>query len=122
MSNVNLCPILCETCGHLLPNMFHSKRCHQKHTFSCTLCPKSFSKSKYLLMHQKIHSESKFKCSICGQLLKSKVNLKTHHKHVHEFSNTYFYCHLCHCKYKQKFNLVKHMKKTFLQRFCLLNL
>ncbi|XP_067835256.1 zinc finger protein 420-like [Heptranchias perlo] len=51
--------------------------------FNCSLCRKSFTRSSYLLIHQRVHTgEKPFTCATCGRSFSQSSNL-TRHQRIH---------------------------------------
>lgn len=87
-------------------------KCHTALTYSCDLCPKSFSRKSGILQHkQVVHNDNRpFFCDICGNKFKTKQML---HKHQATHSEDRpFKCPQCPATFKLKGDLHSHEKKT----------
>jgi uncharacterized Zn-finger protein len=80
---------------------------HNKTSYVCHICNKSFVKKSYSVQHVKSHSE-KFSCHICNNKFTHHHHLNQHMK-IHE-DNKEYKCEVCGKDIRYKFNLVSHMK------------
>ncbi|XP_053197108.1 zinc finger protein ZFP2-like [Scomber japonicus] len=78
--------------------------------YKCPCCSKSFSLTKTLIRHVKIHTEDKaYRCQLCGRNFCQKSDL-VNHTRIHTGERPY-QCKQCHMTFVQKGNLVVHMRK-----------
>ena len=95
---------------------FSDERYCQKHISTCALsspvecgkCYKIFQNNTSLTAHMKIHAENE--CSFCNKIFKSKQAMQEHKGHVH-IKLTDKYCQFCKKIFETKFTLMRHMKQ-----------
>ena len=102
--------MLCQFCGYLLSNKYHSKICKEKIQFVCMECGKIFSKRKYLQKHEKVHNPSFFNCTYCIKTFSTKYNLGEHIKNFHEQCPKFKSCKICKAIFKRQSDLTRHEK------------
>ena len=107
--------VVCDICksefGSKSTLRLHKKR-HlpvSERPFKCPECDFAFCERKELVMHSKVHSDSKeFKCSKCHHRTRSIFTLRKHEK-VHS-SLKPFKCKLCPFECKLSSNLTRHVR------------
>uniref|UniRef100_A0A182R9M6 Zinc finger protein 865 n=1 Tax=Anopheles funestus TaxID=62324 RepID=A0A182R9M6_ANOFN len=78
-----------------------------EHSFECTICQQRFSRSSYLRLHQRIHSnERNFQCEICSKLFRTSSNLHAHLKTHTEERN--YVCGVCKRAFRTSRDLTSH--------------
>ncbi|XP_044729634.1 zinc finger protein 271-like [Chrysoperla carnea] len=100
--------------------------------FSCSICNKTFSLKRYLVLHKQIHSEEKsFSCDICDKSFSQQSTLAAH-KRIHSEEKSFscrfnkrislvqhkciqseekpFTCNICNIKYEQQSDLITHQR------------
>lgn len=85
------------------------KKYSKKGRFSCTVCSKKFSSSKYCELHEKRHnSDPSFFCKICDKGFLSKLNMSKHIVADHKPGQVR--CEMCDEVLPSLPDLLKHMK------------
>ena len=100
----------CDKCGKTFNNKVsldvHRKR-HNSEIVNCKLCAYSCPKTD-MKIHMRVHEEAKFKCAICGKMLKSKSSLNIHereHAGIKPFS-----CQVCGKSFPSNHSLKQHKR------------
>uniref|UniRef100_A0A1B0CDT2 C2H2-type domain-containing protein n=1 Tax=Lutzomyia longipalpis TaxID=7200 RepID=A0A1B0CDT2_LUTLO len=112
----------CDSCGKVFKWKHdatrHSRQCKKdkKSTFPCSICGISCPSATILQQHtavcgsiQKIE-QKKYKCQICGKLLKNRACLRSHMT-IHEESRPTFPCELCGQVFKWQKDMKRHYRK-----------
>jgi uncharacterized Zn-finger protein len=74
----------CKTCGRTFKRGYHLNRHNQEvhaqaRPYTCTMCPKAFSRPEHLKVHLMKHSEERpYTCEICGKTFTRVDALKSH--------------------------------------------
>lgn len=112
--------IICDICGTLFTTKYHMVRhIARKHrekmnfNYACHLCSKRFFLKYEVQRHMVKHDEGRpFQCVHCEKRFKTKSNLASHIKSVHNRAEIKsFPCSLCSCSYFHKRHLDYHMRK-----------
>ena len=115
---------ICEDCGKKFNNPGRLRRhklvLHTQYPRDCEECGKSCtSSSDYLEHFKEAHdigdSQELFTCEICARIVKGKVGLHMHKKHMH--GNEKFTCTECGKQYKSKESLKYHMAVAHLGEY-----
>ena len=101
----------CEKCGKAYNNKYsldnHIQYSHGA-MITCKLCNFSVQRARGLSKHMLTHEEAKFKCSICGKMLKTNKSLVIHereHAGIKPFS-----CQVCGKSFPSKPGLKQHKR------------
>ena len=96
---------LCETCGHIIPSRYHSRKCKGEIKIKCFYCEKTFSPN-LLKRHERIHFPATLSCQFCPLKFKRKDSLHNHIKFCHEDCSKLHICDICGSKevFKKIFN------------------
>ncbi|XP_052895445.1 zinc finger protein 551-like isoform X1 [Anopheles moucheti] len=79
----------------------------EANSFECSVCQQRFSRSSYLRLHQRIHSnERNFQCEICSKLFRTSSNLHAHLKTHTEERN--YVCGVCKRAFRTSRDLASH--------------
>ncbi|XP_050077368.1 zinc finger protein 28-like [Anopheles maculipalpis] len=79
----------------------------EENPFKCTVCQQHFSRSSYLRLHQRIHSnERNFQCEVCSKLFRTSSNLHAHLK-IHTGERNHF-CTVCKRAFRTARDLASH--------------
>ncbi|XP_058444480.1 transcription factor grauzone-like isoform X2 [Malaya genurostris] len=65
-------------------------------TYQCSMCPKTYTRKRFLTIHEKYHrmSTQKWRCSSCNRQFSYESCLKDHERKVHQKEFKYV-CHMC---------------------------
>ena len=90
--------------------------------YVCTICKKDFKyeRNVYTHMFEVHYKQSLCQCTVCGENITKKANLKRHLEEQHGIINTErhvpreqlksFICQICGSTFKRKSNMIEHMK------------
>ncbi|XP_058833769.1 transcription factor grauzone-like [Topomyia yanbarensis] len=94
----------CGVCSKQFQNtealQWHKDKVHaadEDKTFQCSMCPKTYSRKRFLTIHEKYHRMSvqkKWHCSSCDRYFLYESILKEHQRKVHQKEFKYV-CHVC---------------------------
>ena len=105
-------PRLCSICGMSFKNyslMYcHRVKVHKEFEKQCQKCGLKFANTTLLKLHLQSHEAPQFKCSFCGKMLKTKINLESHEM-AHRGEKP-FQCSLCSASFTKKDRLDQHLK------------
>jgi len=101
---------VCDFCHTGFPD----STCLAEHTcsdsYTCDVCPVTFNKKLLLIIHKRVHSDSKpFKCQQCPEQFLSNISLITHSVRRHNSSDGYV-CQVCGKSFYPKANLDSHVR------------
>ena len=107
-------PVLCTICGKTYHRNFlkkHIEQIHNKLTFTCRICSKSFKSASYLKIHQSIHTGAKgrYICDACGFTTRYGPCL-VRHKIRHHSKARPHKCEFCARSYCFIYDLLAHKR------------
>ena len=100
----------CDICDYecdVTSKLRHHRLTHAR-PFKCEICSKTFTTSRSVVVHRKVHSPPQFKCDFCPKMFTFKSN-KTSHMNSHTRERTYD-CDECHKQFYFPISLAKHRK------------
>lgn len=106
-------PFGCSVCGNSFSQSKYLKNHMRLHTngrsLSCSVCQKTFLWKTVLDAHMRIHTgEKPYSCSVCGARFTHGSNLASHHKtHLGVKPHT---CSVCNASFSRRHHLSRHMK------------
>ena len=110
---------VCDVCGKSYPTKlrldFHSKT-HSRSAVTCEICGSNFKREELLLKHKmNVHSEKNLKCDVigCGASFSTKLSLRVHAK-SHQPKEYNFHCPNCPKKFANNIRMQKHIKAIHL--------
>lgn len=82
---------------------------HGKKSYKCTLCPKTFTNNRSVILHLKRHRKQlDFTCEICGKGFVHKVFLN---EHMNKHTGVKVTCNICNLKLR-KCSLSRHLRRV----------
>ena len=86
----------------------HIRTEHPVQRYVCESCPMSFSTSKHLTSHKRLHSIGQYKCKYCDKLFKTAQHLDQHSvTHTGERKHI---CSVCNKGFTLRHHLTRHMR------------